>query len=84
MLTDEAVITSRKFTSSNDFSMFIEKQVVEKKLSYMDAVISFCQENDIDIESISPLVSKSLKEKIKVEAISLNYMKDKSKGKLPL
>ena len=81
-LTDQYII-SKKFTTANDFSLYIEKLVTAKKLSYMEAVISYCEEADIDVESIKSLVNKSLKEKIQCEAEELNYFKRKS-GKLPL
>ena len=59
-LTDQYII-SKKFTTANDFSLYIEKLVTAKKLSYMEAVISYCEEADIDVESIKSLVNKSLK-----------------------
>jgi hypothetical protein len=41
----------------------------------MDAVISYCKEMDIEIESISKLVNQSLKDKIRVEAEDANFLK---------
>ena len=37
----------------------------------MDAVIDYCKNNDIDVGTINSMVNKSLKEKIKAEAINL-------------
>ena len=37
--------------------------------------IWYCDENDLDTGQISSLVSKSLKEKIEVEALNLNMLK---------
>ena len=48
----------------------------------MDAVISYCGEVDIDIESISKLVNQSLRDKIRTEAEEQNFLK--KRGKLPL
>jgi hypothetical protein len=81
-LTDQFII-SKKFTTANEFSFYIESLVTAKKLSYMEAVINYCEEADIDVESIKSLVNKSLKEKIQCEAEELNYFKRKT-GKLPL
>jgi hypothetical protein len=81
-LTDQFII-SKKFTTANEFSLYIESLVTAKKLSYMEAVINYCEEADIDVESIKSLVNKSLKEKIQCEAEELNYFKRKT-GKLPL
>jgi SLT domain-containing protein len=48
----------------------------------MDAVIQYCEEIDIEIESISKLINQSLKDKIQNEAEENNFMKPR--GKLPL
>ena len=45
--------------NSKEFSLKIESIVKEKRISYMDAVILYCEENDIDLETAKPLVSKS-------------------------
>lgn len=81
-ITDQFII-SKKFASANEFSLYIEELVTSKKLSYMDAVIQYCEDADIDVESIKSLVNKSLKEKIQAEAEERNYLKPKA-GKLPL
>ena len=57
--------------NSKEFSLNIEGVVKEKRISYMDAVILYCEENDIDISTAKPLISKSLKEKIKLEATNI-------------
>ena len=48
----------------------------------MDAIINYCNEKDINIENIGPLVNQSLKDKLQVEAEENNLMK--KRGKLPL
>jgi len=70
--------------NSKEFSLKIEEIVKQKRCSYMDAVVLFCDENEIDTSTIKPLISKSLKEKIKIEAIDLKLIKEKSSGKLPV
>jgi hypothetical protein len=81
ILTDTLVIT-KKFRSPNEFSLYIEERVAKEKLGYMDAVIQYCGEVDIDVESISKLINQSLKDKIQIEAEEGNYFK--KRGKLPL
>jgi hypothetical protein len=81
ILTDSLIIT-KKFRSPNEFSLHIEEQVSRHKIGYMDAVIQYCEEVDIDIESISKLINQSLKDKIQYEAEENNFMK--RRGKLPL
>ncbi len=81
ILTDSLIIT-KKFRSPNEFSLHIEERVLREKIGYMDAVIQYCEEVDIDIESISKLINQSLKDKIQNEAEENNFMK--RRGKLPL
>ncbi len=70
--------------NSKEFSLKIESIVKEKRISYMDAVILYCEENDIDLETAKPLVSKSLKEKIKLEATNKRMLKYSKCGQLPI
>jgi len=70
--------------NSKEFSLEIEKIVKEKRISYMDAVVWYCEQNDIDTATVSPLVSKSLKEKIKVEAVDLRLLNTPKGGVLPI
>jgi len=50
----------------------------------MDAIVWYCEQNDIDTGTISSLVSKSLKEKIKLEATNLKMLKFSKGGQLPI
>lgn len=81
ILTDSLIIT-KKFRSPNEFSLHIEERVAREKIGYMDAIIQYCSEVDIDIESISKLINQSLKDKVQIEAEENNYLKPR--GKLPL
>ena len=73
-----------KFISRDKFVEDIERLVLETKQSYIDAIVSYCEANNIDIESVNKLVSKPLKEKLRYEATELNYLKRTSHAKLPL
>jgi|TARA_B100001013_G_scaffold234710_1_gene144381 hypothetical protein len=70
--------------NSKKFALIIEGIVKEKKMSYMDAVVKYCGDNDIDTASVGPLVNKVLKEKIKEEAENLNLVEKSSTAILPL
>tara|TARA_B100001778_G_C18374788_1_gene532439 strand:- start:69 stop:284 length:216 start_codon:yes stop_codon:yes gene_type:complete len=70
--------------NSKEFSLKIESIVKEKKITYMDAVIDYCNNNDIDLGTVNPMINKSLKEKIKVEAVNLKMIKEKRGGTLPV
>ena len=75
-----------KFLTPTKFSAEIERLVhtSEGLISYIEAVVTYCQENEIELETVHKLVSKPLKERLKHEAQRLNYMKASSKGVLPL
>tara|TARA_E500000331_G_scaffold88232_1_gene84012 strand:- start:7472 stop:7726 length:255 start_codon:yes stop_codon:yes gene_type:complete len=75
---------SEKFMNSAKFSAEIEKLVKNEKINYIDAIVLFCEENNIEIDSITKLVSKPLKEKLKCNAQQLNFMKRTTRAKLPL
>ena len=53
-------------------------------MNYIDAIVHFCDQNNIDVESVPKLISKPLKEKIKCDAQELNFMKKTSRAKLPI
>ena len=80
-LTDALIITKRS-RSPNEFSLYIEEKVLQESISYMDAVIGYCNDIDIDVESVTKLINQSLKDKIQNEAEDQNYMRPR--GKLPL
>ena len=49
--------------NSKEFSLKIESIVKEKKISHMDAVVWYCDENGLDTSQVSSLISKSTKRK---------------------
>lgn len=64
------------------FSQDVEKVAFENQMNYIDAIIFYCEKNEIEIESVAKLISKPLKEKLKYDAQKLNYMKKTSRAKL--
>ena len=70
--------------TSKKFAMTIEAIVKEKKIPYMDAILKFCEDNEIDPSSVGSLINKSLKEKIQLEAEKLNLIEKSSTATLPL
>jgi|TARA_B100001063_G_scaffold179638_1_gene168760 hypothetical protein len=70
--------------NSKKFALIIEGVVKDKRISYLDAVLHYCEDNDIDTASVGPLINKSLKEKIKAEAEKLNLVERSSTAVLPI
>ena len=77
-------VMEKKFLTAAKFSMEIETIVAEEKINYIDAICQYCEINDIEVDSITKLISKPLKERLKYDAINLNFMKKTSRAKLPL
>mgnify|MGYP001220584655 FL=1 len=73
-----------KFLTPSKFAIEIEKIVSNEKLNYIDAIVHYCEINELEVDSITKLVSKPLKEKLKWDATRLNFMKRTSRAKLPL
>ena len=79
---NDAIVITKRFRSPTEFSLYIEDKVAKEKIGYMDAIISYCNEVDIEIDSVGNLVNQSLKDKIQLEAEDQNMMK--KRGKLPI
>lgn len=73
----------KKFLTSDKFSYAIEQLVLTEKVNYIEAIVLFCESNGIEVDSIAKLISKPLKEKLKWDAVRLNYMKKSTRAKLP-
>ena len=73
-----------KFLTPSKFAIEIEKIVAEEDLNYIDAICYYCEINNLEIESVTKLVSKPLKEKLKYDAQELNFMKKTSRARLPI
>ena len=57
------------------FSTAIFEKVDKEQLEYIDAIVSYCEELDIEIDLITELISPALKEKLEEEALSLRLIK---------
>lgn len=67
-----------------NFSYEIEKIAAEKEISFIDAVVFYCEKTGFEIEVAAKLVSSSLKSKIKMEAEDLHYLPKSNTAKLPI
>jgi hypothetical protein len=64
------------FVSIVEFTKEIEKLVLTRKMEYIDAVIYFCEQKGLDVESAASLIrnNSKLKASIQLEAEKLNYL----------
>ena len=84
MEKDVDVLLKEKFICQNKFTSDIEQLVLNSDLNYIEAIISYCEDKNIEFESVSKLITKPLKEKLKAQATELNYLKRTSRSKLPI
>jgi hypothetical protein len=79
-------ILEQKFMTSSKFSMEIENlmMISDGSMNYIECIVHYCSENNIEIETVSKLISKPLKEKLKYDAQKLNYIKKTSKARLAI
>lgn len=60
--------------TKNKFSKTIEYIVREKNLTYIDAILYFCETNNVDEEDVKKYVSGPIKSKVEAEAMKLNFL----------
>ena len=63
-----------KILSPQDFTITIEHIRRSKNMTYMDAIQYYCEQNNIEPETIGKLVQGSLKQKVREEAENLHFM----------
>ena len=73
-LTEKQFLELSKVKSKKIFSSGIETLVINMECSYMDAIIYYCEENDVDFDIVPKLISPSIKEKLQAEATNLNFL----------
>ena len=61
--------------TTSKFSKIIMDLAQEKEISYMDAIMDYCDKNNLEIESAAKLINQKIKQQIKEEATVLNFMK---------
>lgn len=79
-------LLKERFMNSSEFTNTIELAVKNSNftISYIDAILDYCESHDIEIESVTKLISKPLKDKLEADAMRLNFIERTSKGTLNL
>ena len=63
-----------KIISPQDFTITIEHIKKSKNMTYMDAIQYYCEQNNIELETIGKLVQGALKSKVREEAENLHFL----------
>ena len=79
---EEYEVVSNIIANPKKFMRDIEIYVKRYDISYLEAIMQYCEENNLEIESVPKLVGNPLKEKLEAEAIKLNFLP--KTGTLPI
>lgn len=60
--------------NTQKFSLIIEQMVQEKRCSYMDAVVLYCEKAEMEIEAAAKLLNTKIKQQLEIEYANLNYL----------
>lgn len=66
------------FKNATGFSLHIEELASQHKISHMDAVLKYCEENYLEPEDIKSLINKTLKDKIEMNMREMNMLPKKA------
>jgi hypothetical protein len=68
-----------KIISPQDFSLTIENIKKTKHMSYIDALQYYCEQNNVEPETLGKLVQGALKQKVREEAQELHFLPQTTK-----
>jgi hypothetical protein len=74
VVTGSPMSITEQFLTKSKFSKLVEAVVINKSLSYMEAILHLCEENDIDPEDVRKFISPIIRDKLEAEAMNLNFL----------
>ena len=66
----------------NHFSMMIMEMAINEKIDHMDAIATYCERNNLEIEVAATMINDALKSIIEGEAMEMRFLPRRSR--LPL
>ena len=60
-----------------EFNQEIERFIKNTGETYIDAVVHYAEKNNIEVETISKMLNKVIRQKIESEASDLNLLREK-------
>jgi len=71
--------------TKDSFIRDIQKYMLRNpNLKYLDAIAHLCEQYEIEFSVVGKLIDGPMKDKIRAEAIELNYLKKFKGGQLPI
>ena len=61
--------------TTSKFSKIIIEIVETKEITYLDAIMDYCQKNNLEVESAAKLVNQKIKAQLRVEATEEKLIK---------
>ncbi len=80
----ETSASSTKKEETRKFSLEIERVRKEKNVSYLEAIVLYCETHDFDIETASKILSPLIKTQLRIEAEDLHFLPRPKNRRLPL
>lgn len=62
------------FDTPNEFSMYIEKIAVENGITYLEAILEYCENHMLEPDDVATMINDSLRSKLEVNYQDLNYL----------
>lgn len=59
------------------FSIHVELEARKSRTTLFDMLLTLCEKNNIELDTVQKMISPSLKEKLYHEALKLNLLKEK-------
>ena len=60
--------------NSKEFTQKILDIVKDKKVNHMDAIVIFCEKNDVEPQDVKKFITKTLKDKVALNAQELHLI----------
>lgn len=77
-------ILREKFLTKEKFVEHIENLVRDSGLNYIDAIVFYCETNNVEIETVPKLINRQIREKLQLNATDLNFLVSPSRARLPI
>ena len=74
LMNEEEQLMNQVIQNRSKFTMAIENIRKDFRISYIDSIIHYCTEHDIELAIVDSLVTPNLKEKLEAEAVQLNFL----------
>lgn len=76
--TIEFIITKGEFEDASQFSKYVEASAERRKITYLEAMIDYCESKQIEPQTLAKSLTPELKKKIQREGEGLNILRKRA------